>query len=100
MALSNHMNEKYFPNPTKFDITRWKADGTPKDLIDPFAFIPFSAGGRNCIGQHLAMIEAKIILCKILLKYKLLLNEKIQTDWILKITYGLACKEYVKWELR
>jgi len=29
---------------------------------NPMIFTPFSVGGRNCIGQHIAMMEGKIIL--------------------------------------
>ncbi|CAD8174566.1 unnamed protein product [Paramecium octaurelia] len=102
MVLSNAQNQKYFSNPTEIDITRWKADGTLKDTsIDPFAFVPFSAGGRNCIGQYLAIIESKIVVSKILLNYRLKLNQKIgRAEWIAKITYGLSNQDYIIWEAR
>ncbi|CAD8167208.1 unnamed protein product [Paramecium octaurelia] len=102
MVLSNAQNQNYFPNPKQIDITRWKSDGTLKDsTIDPFAFVPFSAGGRNCIGQYLALIESKIVISKILMKYRLKLNEKlIKTEWIAKITYGLSNQDYITWEAR
>ncbi|CAK81605.1 unnamed protein product (macronuclear) [Paramecium tetraurelia] len=102
MVLSNAQNQKYFSNPTQIDITRWKADGTLKDsTIDPFAFVPFSAGGRNCIGQYLAIIESKIVISKILLNYKLKLNQKIaKAEWIAKFTYGLSNQDYITWEAR
>jgi cytochrome P450 len=35
-----------------------------------FAFIPFSAGGRNCIGQRFATIEAKLILAPLIRSFR------------------------------
>jgi cytochrome P450 len=44
-----------FPNPYLFMASRWDF----QILEDPFQFLPFSAGLRNCIGKHLAMVEIK-----------------------------------------
>nr|QVK45587.1 cytochrome P450 [Brachionus paranguensis] len=38
----------------------------------PCAFMGFGAGPRNCIGMKFALVELKIALCKILLKYEFL----------------------------
>jgi cytochrome P450 len=48
---------KYWSDPHTFNPDRFLSSSYPKD-----AWIPFSKGIRNCIGQDLAIMEVKIIL--------------------------------------
>ncbi|XP_060654830.1 cytochrome P450 4p1-like [Drosophila nasuta] len=65
-----HHNPKYWDNPEKFDPDRF----LPENMKDrhTYAFIPFSAGQRNCVGQKYAMLEIKTLLIYIIKQFKIL----------------------------
>jgi cytochrome P450 family 4 len=46
-----HHDGTVFPDPEKFDPERFAENSLISDERSPFAFIPFSAGSRNCIGK-------------------------------------------------
>jgi len=77
-------DEKFFNDPWKFNPERWKEN---KNKLDPYAFTPFSAGPRNCIGQHLAIMEAKIIISEFLEKFDIKLRDGYKPRMIFRFLY-------------
>jgi cytochrome P450 len=64
-----HRHPDHWVNPEMFDPDRF-APGESKSR-HPYAYLPFGAGPRACIGAGMAMLEMQLIIAKILPLFKL-----------------------------
>jgi cytochrome P450 len=64
-----HHDPEYWPEPERFDPERFAPNVAQSR--DRFAYIPFSAGPRQCIGNTFAMLEAQVVLACVLQRFRL-----------------------------
>lgn len=61
-----HRHPKYWDDPLEFQPERWLNPCEEFSKRIRFVFLPFSGGGRNCIGYRFATVEAKLILAELI----------------------------------
>ncbi|XP_077880872.1 cytochrome P450 3A9-like isoform X1 [Ictidomys tridecemlineatus] len=61
---SLHQNSTYWPEPEKFYPERFSKKN--KDSINPYLYMPFGNGPRNCIGMRFALMNMKLALIRLL----------------------------------
>lgn len=70
-----HRMAEYWPEPHRFWPERF-AGFRP----EPYTYLPFGGGRRNCMGAYFAQIESKVVLARILQQFDLrLLPQKIHS---------------------
>ncbi|KAB1188404.1 MULTISPECIES: cytochrome P450 [Haloferax] len=66
-VLRLHRDERWYDDPLEFRPERWtEASDRPK-----YAYLPFGAGPRSCLGRAFALTEAKLVLATVLREFEL-----------------------------
>ena len=68
-----HRHEKLWRDPNAFIPQRFMAPEPPPDR---FAYLPFGVGARVCVGAHFALVEATLVLAKIIGAFRVTLLDK------------------------
>jgi len=88
-----HHDPDAWEDPEKFDPERFRGPG--KNTRHAFQFLPFGAGPRQCIGMTFALMEIKIALVKILMKFKFVLSPETQVPLEIHPGLNLTAKDGV-----
>ena len=67
-----HRHEKLWRDPDAFVPQRFMAPSPPPDR---FAYLPFGAGPRVCIGSHFALVEATLALARLTSEFRIELKD-------------------------
>lgn len=64
-----HRDPRWWDNPLAFKPERFSAENEPN--IPKYAYLPFGAGPRICVGNAFAMMEARLILASVASRFHL-----------------------------
>jgi cytochrome P450 len=63
-----HRDQRWFPEPERFDPERFL--GEKEREFSPFAYFPFGAGPRACIGAQFALTEMTLVAASLLQRFE------------------------------
>ena len=70
-----HRHLRYWHRPELFEPRRFMNDEMERKR-EPFSYIPFGAGPRTCIGSNLALVEAPLVIGRLVQRYRLTLDNE------------------------
>jgi len=70
-----HRDPRFYPEPDRFHPGRWRENNLPK-----FAYLPFGAGPRVCVGASLALTESALVLATLMqhFRFSLVPGERVK----------------------
>lgn len=64
-----HHDERYYPEPEKFDPERWRPEA--RATRPKYAYFPFGGGPRMCVGEQFAWMEGILLIATLAQKWKM-----------------------------
>lgn len=99
IPYATHRLAHIYPDPEKFDPQRFTQENI--DKRNPYAYLPFSAGPRNCIGHKYAILEMQTVISKVLRNFYLMpVPGKTTIEPLFRITLRASGGLWVRLEPR
>ncbi|XP_070779689.1 cytochrome P450 3A40-like isoform X3 [Enoplosus armatus] len=92
-----HRDPDLWHEPEEFKPERFSKEN--KDTIDPFTYMPFGAGPRNCIGMRFALVMMKLAVVEILQRYSFSVCEETEVPLEMDTQALLMPKRPIKLKL-
>jgi cytochrome P450 len=67
-----HRHKAYWPEPARFEPDRFNPEQSQR--VVAHTYIPFGGGARNCIGAGFGLVEAKVVLARLIQQFDLILT--------------------------
>lgn len=87
-------NSSIWSDARSFKPERFELDNM--STLNPFSYLAFSAGPRNCIGQKYAMLELKSLMSKVLMNFEISVEPgfqfRVKPEIVLKPTNGIKLR--------
>jgi cytochrome P450 len=83
-----HRHPDFWDRPLEFDPDRWSAENEAK--MHPYAYHPFAAGQRVCIGNNFSLLESHILLAMLAREYAPRLKPGFSPEWVMRGTLGTS----------
>uniref|UniRef100_A0A3B5RA83 unspecific monooxygenase n=1 Tax=Xiphophorus maculatus TaxID=8083 RepID=A0A3B5RA83_XIPMA len=92
-----HRDPEIWPEPEKFKPERFSKKN--KEDIDPYTYMPFGLGPRNCIGMRFALVVMKLAVVEILQQYSFSVCRETEIPFEMDVQGLLAPKRPIQLKL-
>ncbi|XP_037621147.1 cytochrome P450 3A40-like [Sebastes umbrosus] len=92
-----HRDPEVWPEPEVFKPERFSKEN--KEAIDPYTYMPFGAGPRNCIGMRFALMMMRLAVVEILQKFSFSVCNETEIPFEMDIQGLLMPKRPIKLKL-
>uniref|UniRef100_A0A087XRU9 unspecific monooxygenase n=1 Tax=Poecilia formosa TaxID=48698 RepID=A0A087XRU9_POEFO len=93
-----HRDPEIWPEPEKFKPES-RFSKKNKEDIDPYTYMPFGVGPRNCIGMRFALVVMKLAVVEILQRYSFSVCKETEIPFEMDVQGLLAAKRPIQLKL-